>query len=791
MKKINFNDSWVFEKRDSKARKKISLPHDAMQEEDRVADSPSGSGGAFYKGGSYEYEKEFWVPEDWENKEVIFEFEGVYPSATVYINQEEAGSCLYGYSNFYIKARNLVYGANNTLKVVADNSKIPNSRWYSGAGIYRSVWMWLGDRKHIVPDGIQIRTLSYKSAKVLVETKHTGGEVKVEILYQGETVATAFGEKTEIKIPKAKLWSHKTPELYQCKVSLIEDEKILDEQIVNFGIRKIEWNKEGLWINGKNTLLKGGCIHHDNGILGARSFAKSEWRRIERLKEAGFNAIRSSHNPVCKDVLEACDALGMYVIDEGWDMWYISKNEYDYATYFQNNYENDVKAMVAKNYNHPSVIMYSIGNEVSEPAEEKGVELAQKLVDLFHSLDDSRPVTAGINLMIIYLKALQNQANKGQDKLSFEDPNQEQGQEEKQEINSTIYNKMVSEYREKMVEAANTKEADDVSSPVLDLLDIAGYNYASGRYEMEKENHPDRIVVGSETYPWDLPNNWKKVEKYPYLIGDFMWTAWDYLGEAGIGAWSYDSEDISFEKKYPWLLSEAGVFDILGNDTAEAGMTSVVWGARQKPYIGVKPVNRPGIEPVTSIWRGTNAFPYWSYKGCDGNEAEVEIYSPGDYVELFINDRSIGVEKLSGYKAVFKTVYQPGILKAVAYNQDGTVHSQSQLVSADGDSQISIRPEEKLARVGDILYLDISVIGDNGEVECNRDATISLTVEGGELLAFGSANPKTTEDFLAGKYTTYYGRSQAVVKVLDEEIGVHASAEGMKKVSKRVKAIKE
>lgn len=703
------------------------------------------------------------------------------------------------------------------MKVIADNSRVPNTRWYSGAGIYRPVWMWKGNRKHIQPQGIRVSTISYEPARIRIQTALNGeGDIAIQIFYHGEMVAEGSGSDIILQIPDAQLWSTETPELYQCKVSLAErgktgQDKIVDEQEISFGIRMIEWSSEGLFINGVNTLLKGGCLHHDNGILGARSFDKSEWRRIRRLKEAGFNAVRSAHNPACRAVLEACDALGMYVMDEAWDMWYHGKNKQDYANYFRDNYEEDVRTMVAKDFNHPSVILYSIGNEVNEPAQREGVEMAEKLVKLCHESDCTRPVTAGINLTLLYIASIfqgqdkpgqgqgredgaeqeswENSGSAGQqaterDRKAAQQAEGQGGEMSPQEMDSTKYNEMAMQNAQRMSMAAASDGADAVTAPVLDLLDIAGYNYASSRYPLEGEKHPGRIVVGSETFPHELAANWKMVEKYPYLVGDFMWTAWDYIGEVGLGAWSYEPDSQSTWKPYPWLLADTGAFDILGNDTAEAGMASVIWRHRDKPYIAVVPVNHPGEQVIKSTWRGSNALPYWSYENCEGNETSVEVYSRGAIIELFLNQESLGKKEVDeNCQAVFDIRYKAGELRAVAYDQDENVLSEYSLHSAEGKKHIEIRPEQTAFHKGEILYLDIVIAGENGEIECNRDTALRVSVKGGELLAFGSANPRTAECFLDGIYKTYYGKSQAVVLVKDSQVTIDVSGDEFDPVS--------
>lgn len=781
MRKTAFNTDWKFASGDSNS-KPITLPHDAMLEQGRKADAPSKNSGAFFMGGVYTYEKTFFAPEEWVTQEAFIEFEGIYPMADVYLNEVRLGTCTNGYLGFRFSLNNLSYGQNNTLRVVVDHSQLPDSRWYSGSGIYRPAWLWVAAKEHIQPDGIRVKTLSIDPAQIQIEVEHCAAEdtsVEVDIIYQGASIAQGQGKSITLSIPDAKLWDAENPHLYGCIVTLKRGDEVLDSQQSLFGIRKLEWSKDGFFVNEKRVLLKGGCIHHDNGILGAKSYKESEYRRVKRLKEFGFNAIRSSHNPACISMLEACDALGMYVMDEGWDMWYKHKTPHDYATYFEAQHQQDIKSIVERDYNHPSVIMYSVGNEVTEPHEEKGVTIGKELVRLFHAADDTRPVTAGINLTLLMMASmgidLTQQSAEGESASEKYVP--------QKDVSSTDFNEMVSGMGAKMTMAAATDEADQLSSPILDALDIAGYNYASSRYEIEGEKHPGRIVVGSETYPYELANNWRMVEKYPYLIGDFMWTAWDYMGEVGIGAWTWEKDVKGFEKPYPWLLADAGALDILGNDNAEAGLAAVVWGARTTPYIGVVPVNHPGQIPMKAIWRGSNALPYWSYQGCDGNKAEVEVYTTGHEVELFLNGRSIGKSQVEECKTTFITSYEPGEISAVAYTENGEKIGESSLKSADGATRIRIQPEEEAVHKGDILYLKIDLVGSNGQIECNKDTCLKVEVEGGELLGFGSANPRSEESFLSGSYTTYYGRSQAVIRCNDKRVTVRVSGDGLETIT--------
>ncbi len=740
MQKLSFNQDWLL------GGKAVTLPHDAQIFEKRGANVSNGGHG-YFPGGIYTYEKTFTAPKEWEDKTIILEFEGVYKNVTVSLNGEKLCFHPYGYTGFFVELDKLRFGTDNTLAVEADNSKLPNSRWYSGSGIYRPVFLYVCEKEGLRPESVKITTVSTDPAIIRIEAP----------VFVKAKVGSVAGEGTcfELTIPDARLWSAETPHLYTAKISAGENDTV----DITFGIRQITWSNKGLFINGKETLLRGGCIHHDNGILGAATYAESEERRIRILKENGFNAIRSSHNPASKAMLDACDKLGMYVMDETFDMWYNRKNLYDYGCDFNDWWEKDTTAMVEKDINHPSVILYSIGNEVAEPFEQKGIDAGRAMVDLCHKLDASRPVTCGTNLMII------SRAAKGQG--IYQDGEQKtggkEGKPEKEGQNASLmFNIMASFVGSGMNKGGNSPKVDALTTPFLDSLDIAGYNYGSGRYPLEGKAHPSRVVFGSETFPQDIWKNWQMVKKYPYLVGDFMWTCWDYLGEAGIGAWSY-SGGMPFNRPYPWLLAGSGVIDILGNPDGSCKYASTVWGLESAPVIAVRPVNHPGVRPSKSVWRGTNAIMSWSWTGCEGNKAVVEVYSDQAQVELLVNGRSIGKKKVKECKTLFKVKYYPGTLTAVAYDAAGRETGRSELVSA-ASAQIVVRPEKTAVNPGEIVYVPVNIEDKNGIVESNTDRKISVTVEGGELLAFGSANPCTKEQYHTGSFTSYHGRTMAIIR---------------------------
>ena len=773
--KLDFNEKWIYYK-DKTDGVSVNLPHDAMIDGKRSKTSPGGAACAYFEGGVYRYTKQFSVPEEWKDKNVYFKFGGVYRKAKIYINSIPVFEWANGYTDFSFCVDGYInYGKNNEIEVIADNSEQPNSRWYTGGGIYRPVTLIVKDKTHFELNGITVKTVSVNPAVIEITAKHTGGEVTYEI-YDGDKKIAQTSE-TKIQIENAKLWSDKSPNLYTLKAVLKENGKTVDEEEVVFGIREVKATTKGLFVNGERVLLRGGCVHHDNGILGARCFAEAEERKVRIIKDAGYNAIRSSHNPCSEAFVSACDKYGIYLIDEFSDMWYMRKKKFDYALDFEKWYKKDLAAMVDKDKNHPSVIMYSIANEISEPFEQRGVDTAKQMVEYMHALDGTRFVTAGINLFII------NNAKKGKGQYSEEKVEADalpKAQSEKP-TSSTLFNMIATRVGPSMNKMANSDEVDKVTSPLLDSLDIAGYNYASGRYPLEGEKHPNRIIYGSETFPQDIYKNWQAVQKYTYILGDFMWTAIDYLGEVGIGGWSYDKQyGITFEKPYPWLIADAGAIDLIGTVGAEAKYAATVWGLNSKPVICVRPVNHAKDKVVKSVWRGTDAIESWSWYGCEKNKAEIEVYSDAAFIKLELNGKVLATKSVKECKAKFKTKYRHGKLVAVALNKNKKEISRSELVSAEKDHKIFLKAEKDCVGVGDILFINVNIADKNGITECNADTELLIETDG-ELLAFGSAQQKSEEKYSSNKTRTYYGRALAVIKATKKGLlNVNVTGDGKK-----------
>lgn len=774
MEKKSFNTRWTFYKEnDEKNAKKVTLPHDAMIYEDRAKDSPAGAACGYFKGGKYYYEKTFTAPEEWKNKTVILEFEGVYQKAAVTLNGTELYRNVYGYSNFFVQMDPaLNFGEENTLMVEADNSNCPNSRWYSGSGIYRNVKLYVGEKEHIVPDSVYVNANEEGHAYIQGEVTD-GDQIRFTISCKDQAPCEATTQvkdgkfSAEMIVENAKLWDDEHPNLYELKITLFKDQKEVDVQTQQFGFRTIRWSSEnGLTINGRKVLLRGSCIHHDNGILGAAAYDEAEIRKIRLHKDAGFNAIRSSHNPCSKTMLEACDKYGIYVMDEFADHWLIHKNPYDYAdTDFKNNWEKDLGAMIRKDYSHPSVIMYSIGNEISELGIKAGADMAVKMKQYVKDIDPTRAVTAGINLMLATMAA------KGKGMYGNEDSKKNTGNQSMDNVpTSAFFNMLMNHMGDIMDKMASKKGADKVTELIDGALDINGYNYATSRYISEGKKYPGCVIVGSETLPRSIYRNWKLVESLPYLVGDFVWTGWDYLGESGLGTVQYKSE----KNNGRLIISGgAGLIDICGKMRPEMEWSRMLWHMTDTPEISVEPMTHAGDSGSVSMWRDTDGVASWNWPGCEGRKNKVRVYATGDYVELIVNDKSYGKKKTKEYKAEFKKVtYNPGKIIARSYSSDGTLLGEKTLMTDDGATRFKVRQsKDKLVGNGeDLLYIDIDLVGNEGRTKSSCDQTITIEATGaGELIALGSARPAPIESFTGNSHTTYLGKAQAVIRSKEEQ----------------------
>ncbi|MCD8018044.1 MAG: DUF4982 domain-containing protein [Clostridiales bacterium] len=764
METVQFNDNWkCWEKgREAKAMQ-VTIPHDAMLLDKRSADSPGGTNTGWIDAKDYVYEKVFFMPEKQEKEKVVFEFEGVYHKATVYINGKKAAFHDYGYTGFYIDATTcLKYGEENVMRVEVMNSDQPNSRWYTGTGIYRPVWMHRFPEKHIQLNGVRITTLDYKKPKIRVDVKTVGtGPVKIEILSEGEIFYTASGSSTqEIAMDGVSLWSPDHPVLYTCRVTFGDD---VQEEC--FGIRIVECTpEEGFCINGEHILLRGACIHHDNGILGACAYDFAEERKIRILLENGYNAIRSAHNPCSKALLRACDAMGMLVMDEYVDMWYIHKTKYDYATRMSRNYKKDLASIVAKDYNHPSVIMYSSGNEVSETAQKKGIRLCRNLTRCLHHLDGTRPVTCGVNIFFNFLSSMG--LGVYSDKKAEDAVSEENHQKKKESVGSEFYNKLAGTLGADFMKfGASLYPCDLRTRGAYAVMDIAGYNYGIRRYKCDLNKYPERLILGSETFCADAWEFWEAAKKNKRIIGDFVWAGMDYLGEVGIGAWEYEDYAQDFNGGLVWLSARAELIDLPGTALAEKKDPRVIFGL-DPIGIGVVPVNHTSDSHSPSAWKMTNAIESWSWHGCENKMAQVEVYARAHHVSLFVNKKCVGTKVCpKDCRTIFKTRYHDGKVTAVAYDADNQVIAKTSLRTAGKDTILSVIPEENTVRQEDgLCYVRLQYTDRRGQIKPLVRGEITVEAEGGELLGLGSACPYYPESYLSNKTDTYYGEALAVIR---------------------------
>lgn len=779
----------------------ITLPHDAMIEKDAIAESRNGGSTGFRDGDVYTYVKLIDVEEDYRDKTVVLKFEGAYMNAFVYVNGELAGKSPFGYTTFFVQLNDFLrYGETNEIRVQIRNGNMTNSRWYSGGGLYRDVYLLVSGLTYIQPEGVQITTENiqedYATIKVVTELKNRTHQLKdttVETTIKdknGNVVASdqqpimlfEQGEcklKSRMTIDDPMLWSENTPDLYTCESKVIVEGNVTDENIITFGIRTLSLDaKKGFRVNGVVVKLRGACIHHDSGLLGASTYDDAQYRQVKILKEAGFNAIRMSHHPMAPAMLRACDALGMYVMDEAFDMWNRCKSDYDYGLYFQEWWEKDITAMVRKDFNHPSVILYSVGNEIPEIGTNHGAEICQKISDKVKSIDGTRYTLASINSVyaandkagqivadvMTEISALNEIDGNVNDFMTVMNGY----------IDKIIMHEMISERLEKVCVG----------------IDIAGYNYMTARYESDGVKYPNRVIVGSETYPPEIARNWELVKKLDHVIGDFTWTGWDYIGEAGVGVPAYQQGEGGFGAAFPTQLAYCGDIDITGYRRPTSYFREIAFGLRKNPYITVQNPYKFGEHLMKTPWVISDSVSSWTYDEIEGKPIMVEIYSAGDEVELFLDGASLGKKATGakeGFITYFETVYKPGQLTAVTY-ENGQEIGKMDLATASSDRKLVVKAEiiekamERLTGINEIddtlIYIPIEVQDEHGTIATDKVVKLNIEVSGAKLLGFGSGNPKSSYNYIGTETETFNGRALAIVKkTVEEKIAVEVKSE--------------
>lgn len=826
MEYINFDRGWSFRRAfvdsigmlDMIPGQEIDLPHDGMISTEVSEKAPAQVDSGYFSGDICSYTKYVKIPVEWKNEVIGLKFDGIMMHSVIDVNGCKVGEHHYGYSPVYVDITDYVaFGEENRITVNANTGVQPSSRWYTGSGIFRSVYLCHGPKVHIQNDGLYVYTkevdndIAFLEAQVEVRNESAENrlvEVKVSLSEADNCNSSqlirvnAHGSETarlSLHLRNPRLWDITEPNLYSVTASaedvgefrthFIGWEKrktaseaengqsgnTMDTVTSLFGVRTITADSvRGLRINNKSVKLKGGCVHHDNGLLGAVSLYECEARKVLKLKELGFNAIRTAHNPPSAALVEACDRLGMYIFDEAFDAWGMAKRPGDYSMFFEAMWQQDLTASVRRDRIHPSVIMWSTGNEIPERGGlNNGYTLAARLARTIKALDPTRPVSNGI---CSFWSGLDDFMAKGMDQ------NQ------------------------------NARDEDSVfswekgSEPFTNGLDIVGYNYMEELYERDHEMYPERVILGSENFPKEIGFRWPMVEALPYVIGDFTWTAWDYIGEAGIGKSAFVEADDPLVKKgpwalmpqnsssYPWRTANDSDFDITGRLRPQGAYRSVVWGSVGTHLYAQHPKNY-GKTEIIGMWGFTDVEKCWNYDEYTGRPLELLVFSGGDEVELFINGKSAGRRAVSKERPLpgsirFQTIYERGRVEAVSYR--GGVEISRDFIETSGQpAGIRVTPERRDIRADghDVVFVGIDVVDSEGNPVPDAKINLKASVEGeGVLAGFGTGNPITEEKYTDGNTVSFHGHATAVVRskyaggrilvsVEAEELGAAADCE--------------
>ncbi len=696
-------------------------------------------------GGRGCYRKQFQAPAAWRGREVSVTFDGIYMDAQVFCNGRLLARQPYGYTHFTVPLKGLRYGAENVLSVLVRNDGM-NSRWYSGSGIYRHVRLTVTDKLHIARHGVSITTpqvhAQLATVKISTELSLPGGPQPLRLITSlygpdGRRVATATADvlahdgapiEQSLRVEKPALWSPESPSLYSAKVQLHARGRNLDAWAGHFGIRSIDFSAQaGFRLNGQKTLLYGGCVHHDHGILGSRAFDAAEERRVRVMKANGFNAIRTSHNPPSQALIQACERLGMLVIDESFDQWRNKTNSHDYHRFHKRWWKRDLSALILRDRNSPAVIMWSIGNEIANKLKPATGRVSREQALFARALDPSRPVTEALN-------------GKDHEWLRLD-----------------AYNRS---------------------------HDVHGYNYMEHWYRRDHERVPERVVYQSESANQKIFESCTAMQELPQVTGDFVWTGWDYIGEASIGWFSFDMRRPQNKK---WTLAYCGDLDLLGHARPQNLYRRTVWGSGPKLSILVKSPSPSFGKRWVGTWSYDDVHPHWNWPGDEGKKLRVELYSRCEKVELFLNGRRIGRKetgKNTRYKALFRVPYRPGTLSAVGY-VGGKVAERVRLDTAGKAAALRLTPEKRLLKAGgqDLGYVHVEVVDARGRRVPQATDRIRVEVKGAASQAgFGTANPINLESFQDAEHPAFEGRALLVVRTGkgSGEAVIRAEAPGLK-----------
>ena len=751
----------------------VDLPDDFILSLHRTPDSPGRASTGFFPGGKAVYKKDFVLPEDSRGRTVLIGFDGAYMNAEVTLNRQKLFHHPYGYTAFFVDlTKNLREpGKKNYLKV-GTQCRLPGTRWYSGGGLFRDVSLYFGGRAFIHPWEVFITApkVHQDEATVHASISVTNTDCSMDAglhvhIFDEKGTGVAAGEKVvslaekadthadmDLTVPNPNLWDVGHPNRYIMKISISAGGEELDAFEGWFGIRRIEIDAEdGFRLNGRKMKLRGGCIHHDNTLLGSRAYPRAEERKIQLLKDAGYNAVRTAHNPPSTALLDACDRLGMLVLDESFDMWTMGKNPLDYHLYFEQWWKYDTTSMVKRDRNHPSVYCWSIGNEIPEiTGKSNGALWAKRQADLVRSLDPTRPVTSAIHgAWDISLDILEERPPI--------------------EIDRREVLKRLSGHGKPDFDPNAEDPWGDQTKAAADTLDIVGYNYLYPRYESDGKKFPGRVIQATETTAFDTYDFWKAVEENDHVIGDFIWTAYDNLGEAGAGRviWDLNEPLEGLVGQYPWLSCYQGDFDLDGNRRPQSYFRKIMWHLDDGVHLFTTHPSHTGKPCYGMGWQWADVKRNWTFDAqYIGKPVKAEAYADCDEVEFLVNGKSFGRTKVEKLKAFMEVPYTPGKLAAVAW-KDGRAIAGDEIETAGPAAEIRLTADREILRADgmDLCFIKAELLDDNGVLAVSRPFDLTASVSGaGRLAGFGSGNPKTTEDYGTGRRRTFDGRALLAVR---------------------------
>lgn len=735
--------------------KKTDLPHDYAVEKGRDRQSAAGLDEGFFQGAGLYYKKSFVWKEAAAGKQAWLEFEGISGVAEIWINKKFVTKHMNPYTGICVEVTQWLQPGENEITLHVDSRMKPNSRWYVGTGLYRNVWLHVGQANAVKPHGLKAHTvsLSDRSAVLAVKVALIGKakQVKYRLLdADGQVAAEVTGGIEEmLPVEQPRAWTPDVPYLYTLQAVVYGDngEEDIDEERI--GLRTVEVDaKQGFLLNGVPLKLKGGCIHHDLGLLGAADHKAAELRRIRILKKSGFNAVRLAHNPFGPAIFEACDELGMLCVEEAFDEWVLGRTSFGLHITFEDRWEKDLEDMVERDYNHPSIVMWSTGNEVEErDGSADGFVWAKRLADKVRSLDTTRPVSASACALFSEYGQRPATGTTGNQALNMAYDAFAEGRD--------IWGPATAQY--------------------FAPLDVAGYNYKDVRYAHDGKQFPGRLIYGSESYPRAAFRTWKSTLENSHVIGDFVWTAWDYLGEVGVGRWEASDADRPSDPAWPWMTAACSDIDLIGHKRPQSYYRDVLWGIGEGPKVFCLPPDLTDRHIARLSWGWEPVERNYAFPGLEGIPMDVHVYADADEVELFVNGKSAGVQpcgKQEEYRTVFRILYEPGTLLAVG-RRGGTETGRDLLTTAGKIAGLRLQPEmpDLTADGRDLCFVEIQAQDSTGVPVFSGEETVSVCVENGELVALGNADPKPDRvyPFSEAQCPLYQGRAMAIVRSCSEK----------------------